>query len=144
MGSRFVLRGLTFNVEGSKPLKANTIWLGLDDDLTVQFSIQGAVLNFNNRDARSFSIWANLKTLPSFKILRGDAVLSPEEANHIPVVRNRALFRVALFPRSTTHMMYHLLVCPLGSYTMKKKAKNWGIPMNSAKFPAVDLTYHWR
>ena len=104
-GSRFVLRGPAFKVEGSKPLKANTIWPGLDDYLTVQFSVQGEVLNFNNKDAKSFSIWANLRTLPSFKILKGDAVLSPEEADHIPAVKNGALIRVALFPRSTTHMM---------------------------------------
>ena len=143
-GSRFVIRGTLFNAGNDNKLKANTIWPGLDEDLFVTFKLEGQALNFNNEDARNHSLWVNVAHLPSFRIWRGNEALAPAAVDEIPQCKEGAHLRVALLPSSLRGMSVHLLAVPLGPEALKNKAKDWKIPRESADFPSLDLTEHWR
>ena len=142
--SRYVARGPVFTATRDSPLKANTIWPGLDEDLTVTFTILGVNLNFTNREARNFSLWMNLRTLPNFKMFRGDTLLSPAEVDDLPGCKEGAQFRVAVSPLSATHMSARLLISPLSRDEIKAKARTWNVDPESHAFPVIDITYHWR
>ena len=76
LSSKLVVRGPIFMATAHNPVKANTIWPGAEDNLTVKFTIAGDMLNFSNREAKNFSIWASLNTLPSFRVYKEDNLLS--------------------------------------------------------------------
>ena len=63
--SKLVTRGPLLVSGEDNPIKANVIRPGLDDDLTIGFSVLGDTLNFSNREASNISVWAGLDTLPS-------------------------------------------------------------------------------
>ena len=91
-GSRFIMRGPTFHVQPSRMIKASAIWPSLTnledtDTLKVSFTISGESLTFQNREARNFSLWANLRGLPTFHIYKGDTILPPEEADYYETIR---------------------------------------------------------
>ena len=142
--SRYVARGPVFTATRDSPLKANTIWPGLDEDITVTFTILGVNLNFSNREARNFSLWMNIRTLPNFKMFRGDTLLSPAEVDDLPNCKEGAMFRVAVFPLSASHMTARLLIAPLSRDEIKGKAREWNIDPESHSFPVIDITHHWR
>ena len=143
-GSRFIIRGLLFTVGNDNKLKANTIWPRLEEDLFVTFKLEGQALNFNNEDARNHSLWVNVAHLPSFRIWQGNKALAPAAVDEMPQCKEGAHLRVALLPSSLRGMSVHLLAVPLGPKVLKNKAKDWKIPRESAEFPSLNLTKHWR
>ena len=143
-GSRYIIRGPAFTATRDSPLKANSIWPGLDDDLLVTFSILGTNLNFSNGEGRNHSIWMNIRTVPTFKMFRGDTLLSAAEVDNLPGCKDGAMFRVAVFPLSATHMSARLLVSPLSWAAIQEKARDWNIDPESHSFPSIDISSHWR
>ena len=145
-GSRYIMRGPVFSATRNSPLKANSIWPGLDDDISVTFSIVGEQLNFANGEGRNFSFWFNLRTNPTFKMFRGEALLSPAEVDNLNegVCKEGAMARVAVYPLSATHMSARLLVAPLSRAAIQEKASDWNMDPESHAFPAIDITDHWR
>ena len=149
-GSRFIIRGPTFKVPTNHMINASTIWPALSaldwdqDILKVSFTVHGEALNFQNREARNFSLWADLRGLPNFRIFKGDTALSPEEADNYEAIKAGALFRVSVSPLTESHMAIRLFVVPIDNNTIKEVARTWNISSESAEFPAIEITNHWR
>ena len=141
--SKLVIRGPIFVVRPEDQFKANTIWSGLEDNITLSFSISGEILNFSNREARNFSTWTGLDTLPSFKVHKDGVALSREEFQAMDGLKDGACFRVAVQTHSTTHMAASLLVAPKPHNMIKAKAREWNVAPDSNRIPAIDITKHW-
>ena len=142
ISSKLVVRGPVFMATADNPVKANTIWPGAEDNLTVRFAVAGDMLNFSNREARNFSMWASLDTLPSFRVYREDTALSREEIQDIEGLNDGASYRVVLHTHSVTHMAASLLIAPKSLTSIRARARDWNVPAESNLFPAVDLTSH--
>ena len=139
--SKLVTRGPVFVAGRDNPFKANRIWSDLGDDVTIRFTIPGEALNFSNREARNFSLWAELTSLPSFKIFKAGNQLSPEESQAI--MGRGACFRVSLLTYSVTHMEAVLLIAPVPLTDIRDKANTWDVAEESNVFPGIDVTNHW-
>ena len=141
--SKLVIRGPTFVVRADDQFRANNIWPGLENDITLSFTISGEILNFSNREARNVSTWTGLDTLPSFKVYKDGTQLSREEFQTMEGLKDGACFRVAVQVHSTTHMAATLLVAPK-TYTMvKTRAREWNIAPESNRIPGINITNHW-
>ena len=139
--SKIVVRGPLFVAGRDNPIKANKIWPNLDNDITLRFSIPGENLNFSNREARNFSFWAELPSLTTLKVYKGDAQLSPDEAQDI--MGEGACFRVSILTHSVTHVEAVLLIIPRSLATIRDKASDWDVVEESNVLPAIDMTSHW-
>ena len=141
--SKTVIRGPIFTASEENPIKANAIWPGLDEDLTLRFSISGETLNFSNREARNLSVWQALDSLTSFKVYKGDDLVSRDDYKDIDGLREGVSFRVATYTHSIKHMATSLLIAPKPLNMIRTKARDWNIPHESNQFPAIDITSHW-
>ena len=139
--SKLVTRGPVFTAGRDNPFKANKIWPDLGDDITLRFTVSGDVLNFANREARNFSLWAELTSLPSLKVYKAGNQLSPEESQAI--TSRGACFRVSLLTYSVTHMEAVLLIAPVPLTDIRDKANTWDVAVESNIFPGIDVTDHW-
>ena len=142
-GSKLVIRGPIYHATADNPIKANTIWPGVDEDYTVRFGINGDVLNFANGEARNVSLWAGLDTLQSFRVYKGDDLVARDDLKDIEGLKDGASYRVAVYTYSTTHMTAALLIVPKALNMIRAKAQAWNVSPESNLFPAVDITGHW-
>ena len=142
LSSRILMRGPIFKATADSPIKANTIWPGVEDNLTVRFTVTGDMLNFSSREARNISMWASLDTLPSFRVYKEDDLLSREEIQGIEGLKDGASYRVVVHTHSVTHMAASLLVVPKSLTSIRAKARDWNVLAESNLFPAIDLTSH--
>ena len=141
--SKLVARGPLFRAAMTNPVKANTIWPGVDAAITLRFAIQGETLNFSNKEARNFSLWTSLDSLTNYRVFKGDEQLSPDDIKDIEGIKDGACFRVAVHSYSVSQMEASLLIIPASLDKIREKADTWKVAMESNVLPAVNLTSHW-
>ena len=71
-GSRIIIRA-AFSANN---IKAKKIWMEMDGDLAITFTIRGEELAFDNQAAPNVSSWLEVSRLPSFTAIKADQVLS--------------------------------------------------------------------
>ena len=125
--SRLVTRGplLSFDKEG---LGAKVIWEEAEQDVSLQFTVKGSDLTFNNPDCPNISQWVELKSLTGYTVLRGDVVVDTEEANNLPGVKSGACLRLVLHHYSSKVVRAYCQIIPTNLATLQAKARAWDIP----------------
>ena len=141
--SKLVIRGPVFVAGETNPIKASDIWQGVSEEITLRFTIPGESLNFSNKEARNFSMWASLDSLTDLKFFKGNDRMTSVQVAAEEGIQEGASFRVAAHTHSATHMAVTLLVAPRELGAIRTKARDWNVAEESNHFPAINISSHW-